>query len=92
MTDHGSGSLRERRPGVWEIRVAVGTDPVTGRTLTRSVTFHGDRLAAEKYSNELAGEYRARRSVARAAPLLTVSELLERWVAADYPRKPSTSI
>ena len=92
MTHHGSGSLRERRPGVWEIRVAVGTDPVTGRTLTRSVTFYGDRHAAEKYSNELAGEYRARRSIARAAPLLTVSELLERWIAADHPWKPSTVV
>ena len=66
------------------------TDPVTGRTLTRSVTFHGDRHAGERYANELAAEYRARRSVAKASPLLTVSELLERWIAAEHPWKPST--
>ena len=92
MAYHGSGSLRERRPGVWEIRVAAGTDPVTGRTMTRSVTFRGDRLAAELYANELAEEYRARRSVAKAAPLLTVTGLLDRWLAADHPWKPSTLI
>jgi hypothetical protein len=26
----GEGSMRERRPGVWEVRVVVGNDPVTG--------------------------------------------------------------
>jgi hypothetical protein len=28
----GGGSLRQRRPGVWEVRVAVGQDPVSGRS------------------------------------------------------------
>ena len=37
----GQGTVRERRLGVWEIRVAAGTDPVSGRTIQRSVTFHG---------------------------------------------------
>ncbi len=86
----GSGTKRERRPGVWEIRVAAGADPVTGRTLQRSVTFYGDEGAAERYRGELAAEYAARRSVARAAPHLSVGELLERWLLADHPWKPST--
>ena len=54
------------------------------------MTFDGTEADAETYRVELAGEYAARRSVARAAPLLTVGELLERWVAADHPWKPST--
>lgn len=82
--------MRERRPGVWEIRVAAGTDPVTGRTLQRSVTFHGTADEAEVYRSELAAEYAARRSVAQAAPMLTVGELLERWLLADHPWRPST--
>lgn len=86
----GTGTKRERRPGVWEIRIAAGTDPVTGRTIQRSVTFHGTEADADTYRVELAGEYAARRSVARAAPLLTVGELLDRWLAADHPWKPST--
>ena len=39
--------MRERRPGVWEIRIAAGTDPVTGPTLRRSVTFRGGPGDAE---------------------------------------------
>ena len=92
MAQHGSGSLRERRSGVWELRISVGTDPVTGRTMTRSVTFRGTRDQAERYGSELAAEYRARRSVAKAAPMLTVGELLDRWLVADHPWKPSTLV
>ena len=88
----GSGSIRERRPGVWEIRIAAGTDPVTGRTLQRSVTFRGAAPDAEAYRSDLAAEYLARRSIAIAAPMLTVAELLPRWLEADHPWKPSTRV
>lgn len=88
----GSGSIRQRRPGVWEIRVAAGTDPVTGRTLQRSVTFRGAERDAEAYRRDLAAEYVARRSVSCAAPMLTVEELLLRWLTADHPWKPSTEV
>jgi hypothetical protein len=37
----GQGSMRELRPGVFEIRIAVGADPVSGRTVQRSFWFHG---------------------------------------------------
>ena len=88
----GTGSLRQRRLGVWEIRVAVGTDPVTGRTLQRSVMFRGDAEEAEVYRRQLADEYRLRRASSRAAPLVTVEELLGRWLVADHPWKPSTLV
>ena len=65
---------------------------MTGGTLYRSVTFRGDHDDAERYRAELAAEYRARRSITKAAPMLTVSELLDRWLAADHPWKPSTLI
>jgi integrase len=86
------GSLRERRPGVWEIRVAVGVDPVTGRSVQRSVRFEGSAADSETYRTELAEEYAIRRAVARAAPFLTVAGLLERWLLADHPWKPSTAV
>lgn len=88
-TPRGTGSIRERRPGVWEIRVAAGVDAVTSRTLQRSVTFHGSAADAETYRSQLAAEYAARRAVTRAAPMLTVAELLERWLVADHRWKPS---
>ncbi len=68
VAPRGRGSLRERRPGVWEIRVAAGTDPVTGRTLQRSVVFRGSAEEAEAYRRDLAAQYAERRGVARAAP------------------------
>ena len=48
------GSRRERRPGVWEIRVTVGIDPTTGRSLLKSFTHHGDAASAERRQAELA--------------------------------------
>jgi integrase len=77
---------------VWEIRVAVGADVVTGRTVQRSVMFRGAEDGAEAYRAELAEEYSRRRAVTRAAPFLTVGELLERWLLADHPWKPSTVV
>lgn len=88
----GMGTIRERRPGVWEIRVAVGTHPVTGRTTQRSVTFHGDECDARAYASELAAEAVARRTITMPAPMITVAAVLSRWLDADQPWKPSTYV
>ena len=86
----GQGSLRERRPGVFEIRIAVGVDPVSGRTVQRSFWFHGALEDAEERRSELATQFAEYRAVRRAAPFLTVGELLERWLAAQHDWRPST--
>ena len=57
MGAQGSGSIRERHTGVFEIRVAVGVDPLSGRTLQRSFSFHGTRDEAEARRSELAAEF-----------------------------------
>ena len=72
--------------------MAVGTDPVTGRTLQRSVMYRGDAADAEAYRRQLADEYALRRAASRAAPLLSVEGLLGRWLAGDHPWKPSTVV
>jgi hypothetical protein len=71
----GQGSLRERRPGVFEIRIAVGVDPVSGRTVQRSFWFHGTSEDAEERRSELATQFAEYRAVRRAAPFLTVGGL-----------------
>ena len=86
----GQGSLRERRPGVFEIRIAVGVDPVSGHTVQRSFPFHGTRADAEARQRELAEQFAEYRALRRAAPFLTVGELLERWLAAHHDWKPAT--
>ncbi len=74
----GEGSLREKRPGVFEIRVAVGVDPVSGRTVKRSFWFHGALEDPEERRRDLAAQFGEYRSIRRAAPFLTFGELLER--------------
>ena len=86
----GQGSLRERRPGVFEIRIAVGVDPVSGRTVQRSFWFHGTANDAEDRRHQLAIQFAEYRSLRRAAPFLTVGELLERWLTAEHDWRPST--
>jgi len=84
--------MRERSPGVWEIRIAVGVDPVSGRTVQRSFSFHGCAEKAELHRKELAAEWAERRAIRRAAPFLTVGELLERWLSAHHDWRPATWI
>lgn len=86
----GAGSLRQRRPGVWEVRVALGPDLVSGRSAVRSVTVHGDRQAAEHARQSWAAQAALVRSRLRAPPGITVAELLRRWIAAEHAWRPST--
>ena len=50
-------SLRERLPGVWEIRVVVGFDAVRGRSVQRSFTVRGDAVFAEHRRRELVEDH-----------------------------------
>ncbi|HUP71395.1 MAG TPA: tyrosine-type recombinase/integrase [Acidimicrobiales bacterium] len=90
MREWRSGSLRERRPGLWEIRIAVATDPLTGQSIQRSFTTRGSRGEAEERCAELAAQYASRREVLEAAPFITVGQVLERWLASDHDWAPST--
>ena len=42
------GSLRQRRPGSWELRVHAGRDSATGKPAYVTRTVRGDRDAAER--------------------------------------------
>lgn len=53
---HGTGSLREIRPGVWRIIVDRGQDPATGNRRQRSATVHGNKRAAQARLDELRAE------------------------------------
>lgn len=45
--------MRERQPGVWQLRVSNGYDLVTGRQLVRTETFRGSKRAASKRLAEM---------------------------------------
>lgn len=83
--------MRERRPGVWEIRVVVGVDPVSGASVQRSFTVHGARDRAEARRAELVAAHTVhRRSVASQSARMTVGELLDSLVHAPSSWRPAT--
>ena len=78
---------------MWEIRVAVGVDPVTHRTRQRSLTVRGDRGHVEKVRADLVLEAAMSLQDHRlpTARLVTVAELLAGWAVAEHGWRPSTT-
>jgi hypothetical protein len=70
------GTVRERTPGVWELRVRTGRDPLTGEYRQVSRTFRGGHRQAESALVALSAEVADGRFVGTAR---TVSVLLEQW-------------
>lgn len=85
------GSLRQRGPNTWQVRVSAGRDPATGQYRYVSRTVEGGKRVAQKAAAELAlaverGHVRPGRG--------TVAELLEQWMAhlEVQGRAPSTLV
>lgn len=78
----GSGSQRERRPGVWEVRVV---DPTGAR---RSVIVRGTEVDAAQVRRSMT----VRIADTPAPHLITLGQLMRLWVSADHPWKPSTLV
>lgn len=70
------GSVRQKAPGRWELRVPLPPDRVTGERRRRSVSFSGSKRAAER---ELARLITAAERDEASAPKATVSSLLDAW-------------
>lgn len=85
----GSGTLRERKPGTWELRVFVGRDPVTGRPRQASRTV---RATSKTVNRELAKFIVDLGDRAHPATNATVAQVLEEWLrhAAARGRAPRT--
>jgi integrase len=81
------GSIKQRSPGSWYIRVELEPDPVTGRRRQKSETFVGPKRRADERLAELLGE--AQQGIAGQAGRTTVAEYLDRWLA-DYAQ-PNTA-
>src|SRR4029453_17782709 len=80
----GAGSVRQRRPGVWEVRVAQGPDPISGVSRRRSITVHGDEAVAVEARRRCAEKADRLRARFGLSPGVTVGELLTAWLAADH--------
>jgi integrase len=75
---------------VWEVRVALGPDPVSGVSRRRSVTVHGDEAVAEEARHRCAEQADRARARLGLCPGVTVAELLTVWLDADHGWRPST--
>lgn len=83
--------MRERRPGVWEIRVVVANDEVTCRSVQRSFTVHGDADHVEIRRRELVDRFGVDRSALFCiGARLDLTELLERFLAGNPHWRPAT--
>jgi len=83
--------MRERRAGVWEIRVVVANDQLTGHSVQRSFTVHGDREAAEDRRQALAERFGVdRRALYCESARWTLGELLAGFIDAAHEWRPAT--
>ncbi len=73
------GSIRQRGPDRWQVRVPVGRDPSTGRYGYVAREVKGGKRAADRVAAELVAE--VERGGHRHQGRHTVSELLDRWMA-----------
>jgi integrase len=69
------GSIRQRKSGSWELRVSLGSDPITGERRSVSRTAIGGKRDAEWALAQLVTELSAISASPRA---MTVSELVEK--------------
>ena len=78
-------TLREKRPGVWEIRVFTGTN-ARGRPTQLSKTIHGGKRDALRAATELEA------GPGRASPGgRSVSDVLDAWVEQNVDTWASSS-
>jgi hypothetical protein len=76
---------------VFEVRVVVGRDPLTGKSVQHSFTVRGDVEYAESRRQELVADYGVDLSALHASGL-TDADVLTRWFSAGHAWKPATRI
>jgi integrase len=85
---HGKGSKREIRPGVWELRVSLGRDPVTSRyrQVSRTITTKAAGTTRKtsnvgvREAEQALAELVAEAATMRPATDGTVAALMDRWL------------
>ena len=84
------GTLTERSPGKWQLRVFVGTDPATGRPRQVTKSFHGGKRAAQTALAAFVVEVEAGKRPLTGAT--TVAELLDKYIEYQTQLKQPTTI
>jgi hypothetical protein len=79
------GHIRPQGDGSWEIKFDLGRDPLTGRRITKYVTFRGTKRKAQEELTRLLGQ---RNEGTYVEPTkMTVAQYLRHWLEADIDRR-----
>ena len=79
------GHIRPQGDGSWEIKFDLGRDPLTGRRITKYVTFRGTKRKAQEELTRLLGQ---RNEGTYVEPTkMTVTQYLHHWLEADIDRR-----
>ena len=79
------GHIRPQGDGSWEIKFDLGRDPLTGRRVTKYVTFRGTKRKAQEELTRLLGQ---RNDGSYVEPTkMTVAQYLNHWLEADIDRR-----
>src|SRR6516162_5740110 len=82
------GHIRSQGEGSWEIKFDLGRDPLTGRRLTKYVTFRGTKRKAQEELTRLLGQ---RNEGTYVEPTkMTVAQYLQHWLDVDIDRRVAT--
>lgn len=74
----GTGSIREKRPGIYELKFDIGNDLITGERQTRYKTVNGNKRDAEKKLRKFLREIDTGDYI--EASKITLETLLNRWL------------
>src|SRR4051812_34215043 len=79
------GHIRRQGEGSWELKFDLGRDPLTGKRITKFVTFRGTKRKAEA---ELIRLLANRNEGGYIDPTkMTVAQWLRHWLEADIDRR-----
>jgi len=82
------GGLRQRAPGVWEVRLEAGRDPISGRRAQISRTVRGSKREAQRLLNELLADAGNRQG---GPAKVTFRSLSEQWLdLVQFELSPTT--
>jgi integrase len=83
------GSMREKRPGTWELRVSAGLDPVSKRYRYVSRTITGTKREAQRALATLVADVSAGRDGGSSA---TLKHTIERWLSLMEHERSATTL
>jgi integrase len=85
MRDQGQGHIRQRSQRSWELKFDLGRDPLSGKRISRYVTFQGTKREAQAELNRLLS--RRNEGTYVDPTKMTIAEYLEHWLAVDVDRR-----